>query len=281
MDKPIAFIVALIVVTGVTYYFWQEYEARLVHVEIDSDTHVEAVNAKPEVVEEKILYPVPEFHYEAKEENEAIVEETFKTTPLPTLNDSDEVIQKALGGFYDAAKLAELFIFTEFIRHTVVSIDNLTAKTLPQRFISIQKPDAGFMVSITGNEKEILLDNNNYERYGRFMDFANTIDNDDLMMVYVRYYPLFQQAYEDLGYPGRYFNDRVIEVIDHLLQTPEIKKPILLTKPKVFYQFADPALEKLSAGQKIMLRIGAGNAAQIKSRLKSLRQLLTTLGTKQ
>ena len=42
-----------------------------------------------------------------------------------------------------------------------------------------------------------------------------------MAVVYERLYPLFQQAYEDLGYPGKYFNDRLVEVIDHLLQTPE------------------------------------------------------------
>ena len=52
--------------------------------------------------------------------------------------------------------------------------------------------------------------------------------NQQLASIYVRYYPLFQEAYEELGYPGRYFNDRVIEIIDHLLQTPDIVEPIFI-----------------------------------------------------
>ena len=31
-----------------------------------------------------------------------------------------------------------------------------------------------------------------------------------LALVYQRLYPLFQQSYEDLGYPGKYFNDRLV-----------------------------------------------------------------------
>ena len=43
--------------------------------------------------------------------------------------------------------------------------------------------------------------------------------------MYKQYYPLFQQAYVDLGYPEGYFNDRLVEVIDHLLATPGRDRP--------------------------------------------------------
>ena len=49
-----------------------------------------------------------------------------------------------------------------------------------------------------------------------------SVDTGRLAALYVRFYPLFQQAYRDLGYPNGYFNDRLVEVIDHLLVTPEI-----------------------------------------------------------
>jgi hypothetical protein len=46
--------------------------------------------------------------------------------------------------------------------------------------------------------------------------------------------------------PG--FNDRLIEIMDHLLAAPEIEGPIELVQPKVLYRFADPELEKRSWG---------------------------------
>ena len=51
-------------------------------------------------------------------------------------------------------------------------------------------------------------------------------------------------------------------MIDHLLATPEIEGPIRLVQPKVLYEFADPELEARSAGQKLLLRMGAANAAR-------------------
>src|SRR6185369_8627545 len=73
-----------------------------------------------------------------------------------------------------------------------------------------------------------------------------------------------------------YFNDRLVEVIDHLLQTPDVRGPIPLKQGKVFYEYADPALEARSAGQKLLLRMGPQNEAVIKGKLKELRVYVTT-----
>jgi hypothetical protein len=101
------------------------------------------------------------------------------------------------------------------------------------------------------------------------------MDTGKLVALYVRLYPLFQQAYRDLGYPDRYFNDRLVEVIDHLLATPSVPGPIKLAQPHVLYEFADPALEARSAGQKILIRIGPDNAARVKAKLRELRRQVT------
>ena len=104
------------------------------------------------------------------------------------------------------------------------------------------------------------------------------MDSEALVAAYVQYYPLFQEAFQELGYPSGYFNDRLVEVIDHLLATPDIDEPILLHKPKVVYQYSDPQLELLSAGQKIMLRIGSDNAVIIKQKLAEIRQAVSNPG---
>ena len=92
---------------------------------------------------------------------------------------------------------------------------------------------------------------------------------------WLRYYPLFQEAYEYLGYPSAYFNDRLIDVIDHLLATPVVDGPIRLVRPHVLYKYADPDLEALSAGRKALIRIGPDNANRVKQKLREIRQILT------
>ena len=93
-----------------------------------------------------------------------------------------------------------------------------------------------------------------------------------LASTYKRLYPLFQQAYVDLGYPNGYFNNRLVEVIDHLLATPELEMPAQLTQPSVYFEFADPELEQRSAGQKLLIRLGNNNAAAVKLKLRELRR---------
>jgi hypothetical protein len=40
------------------------------------------------------------------------------------------------------------------------------------------------------------------------------------------------------------------------------------------WEYADPELESLSAGHKIMLRIGPGHAAAVKAKLSEIRAML-------
>ena len=47
--------------------------------------------------------------------------------------------------------------------------------------------------------------------------------------------------------------------------------PIPVVQPKVFWEYADPALENRAAGQKLLIRIGPQNARIIKAKLREFR----------
>jgi hypothetical protein len=51
--------------------------------------------------------------------------------------------------------------------------------------------------------------------------------------------------------------------------------PLTLVQPKVFYRYADPGLEARSAGQKLLMRLGADDEAKVKAKLRQIRDLLT------
>jgi hypothetical protein len=133
---------------------------------------------------------------------------------------------------------------------------------------------------VSGEGGDLTVHPENTARYATYVKVVESVDATRLVDAYVRFYPLFQKAYEDLGYPKAYFNDRVVEVIDHLLAAPEMPANARLVQPKVFYQFADPDLEKRSAGQKIMMRIGNENAGRVKAKLRDIRTQLTRRGPK-
>jgi hypothetical protein len=119
------------------------------------------------------------------------------------------------------------------------------------------------------------LNPQNFARYQPMVAVIGKLDMRQLAAVYIRFYPLFQQAYQDLGYPNGYFNDRLVQVIDILLATPQPTGPIALVRPNVMYVFADPALEARPAGQKLLIRMGPDNAAVIKTKLGELRAAVT------
>lgn len=204
--------------------------------------------------------------------------QTTLEAPLPPLDQSDATLLDALDDSIAGTSFEELFIPQSLIRHFVVTVDNLTRSKLPKKYSLTQPAPGNFLVQET-EDNHYRIDPANYARYERFVQMVETMSLDQMVDIYTRYYPLFQQAYEDLGYPERYFNDRLVEVIDHLLALPEIERPIEFVQPKVFYKFSEPQLESLSAGRKLLLRMGPDNAARIQTRLRELRERLISLSS--
>ncbi|NNE37005.1 MAG: DUF3014 domain-containing protein [Gammaproteobacteria bacterium] len=223
------------------------------------DTRVES-EPEPE-----IRFPVPE-----------VISETETPRPLPALDESDESVEQEFQELVTDTQLSELLLFKTFIRNFVVISDNLSGRLLPQKYYFFQPPGGKFLV-VESEDDKIFMDPDNYTRYEAFVKLVNSLDIQRLSDIYVFLYPLFQEAYEELGYPDRYFNDRLIEVIDMLLDTPRVADPVELVQPKVYYQFARPELEALSAGQKLLIRIGPENAEVIRSRLTLVREKLTAI----
>ena len=190
--------------------------------------------------------------------------------PLPTLGASDDEIQNSLEGVFGRS-LQNFLVPKDIVRHFVATIDNLPRKKNAAQMWPV-KPTAGEF-AINGSADEfITLNEENYARYEPLMAVLKNTDATQVAALYKRFYPLFQKAYEEQGYPDGYFNDRLIAVIDHLLETPEVPGPIALNQPKVFYEFADPELEQRSSGQKLLIRMGPSNAAAIKLKLRELRR---------
>ena len=193
--------------------------------------------------------------------------------PLPPLDESDSDLSTALEDAGGPPGLDDLFVPKDLIRKFVVVVDNLPNRRVPVEQLPL-RPPAGQFKTMTLADR-VYLDPRNFVRYDRYLEFLEGLDNVVLVKLYRRYYPLFQQAYEELGYPGRYFNDRLVVAIDDLLAAPTVEGPIELVQPSVFYKFADPKLESLSAGQRLMLRMGPDNAVRVKGKLTELRAALT------
>jgi len=188
---------------------------------------------------------------------------------LPALNDSDQVVRDSLTGVVGKGPVEQFLVPQNIVRHIVVTVDNLSRRKVNPELRPV-KPTPGQAVTSTQGEVTV-LSAANFARYAPLVHAVQGTDVKGLAVVYERLYPLFQQAYEDLGYPGKYFNDRLVQVIDDLLQAPEVPAPIPVVQPKVFWEYADPNLENRSAGQKLLIRMGPENARIIKAKLREFR----------
>jgi hypothetical protein len=193
--------------------------------------------------------------------------------PLPDLAGSDAPLRDALAQISSADAVKDFLVPQDLIRKIVVTVDNL-----PRQKVAVEKrpanAPAGSLLA-NGDELHATLDQRNFDRYKPMVAALNQLDAKQLGALYIHYYPLFQQSYQNLGYPNGYFNDRLVEVIDNLLATPEPKGPIELVRPNVMYVYADSALEARPAGQKLLIRMGPENAKAIKAKLTELRAVIT------
>ena len=246
-------LISILVGAAAAYFYWQ-HSRRPVMPPQPAITAAPpaAVSAAP-----AILHPL--------EANEA--------QPLPALGESDAAMAETLAELLGGKSSMESLYPDLMIRRIVATIDNLPRKKAPMRMMPVKPVPQPFARAGAGGN--MVISPGNSTRYAAYVLVAQAVDVRKLVDVYIRLYPLFQKAYEELGFPKAYFNDRLVETLDHLLDTPDIKGPIKLTQPKVMYEFADPDLEARSAGQKIMIRMGSENAAKVKAKLREIRQEVT------
>jgi len=201
--------------------------------------------------------------------------------PLP--EPAPSTVATALAALFGNDALATLVRSDDFVRHLVATVDNLGREKAPARLWPLVPPAGRF--GTHRREGAEVIAPENFARYARHLAAVEQLDAGRLVALYKRLYPQFQQAYEDLGYPGRHFNDRVVEVIDLMLAAPEpsgpvavrmppITSPIRPERPWLLYEFADPAWQALPAGQQLLLRMGPDNERRVKAKLRELRRRL-------
>jgi len=189
--------------------------------------------------------PAPQTHYPIEDSTAAT-----PPKPLPGLDQSDAEMQESLGGVFGQQTLVDLFQLKGIIRRIVATIDNLPRDKVSGRLLAVKPVPGHFAVDGEGASRSISADN--YARYTPYVRVAKVVDAKKLVSVYAHLYPLFQ-------------------VIDNLLAAPTPAAPIRLDQPNVLYVYADPELESLSAGQKILVRMGPANAAVVKDKLRQIR----------
>jgi hypothetical protein len=271
--------ILLVLFVAVGWYFFQASQKDDAPVPPPA---AEVIQEAPEpvAIEEE---PVEEFVEPASiDEPEPIVEEE----PLPPLLDSDPLAADSLGSLVGDAMAERYFASEDMIPRMVTTIDAMSSQQIPGAIQAVRGPEGAFEVSVDDqpdpsivNEEgdpipQFLSDPANDGRYLVYVEMLEAVDTEELVEMYGRQSPLFEEAWRQLGYADGDFNQRLLAVIDELLATPEVEGPLRLKKPEAYYLFSNDELESLSAGQKILLRMGNENAARVKAKLLEIRQAL-------
>ena len=181
----------------------------------------------------------------------------------------EAAVNKELAKNWPLAQLRKYFNLQEQARRLVITVDNLPREHVPSQLrVTRGVPE---LLRVKKEGETITLDPSNYERYDRIIGYVEKMDARKIGRLYAKFYPLLQRTYEETGFPEERFHDRVLAALDDMMDAPRPTGPIRLVQPKVLYRFEDDHLESLSAGQKIMIRVGPENAARLRKVLARVR----------
>jgi len=261
--------VAAVAIAGVGYYFVKDEVTRPPRLhELPNPAATQPTLAPATVAVDKPVYeeptpvPVPQ--------------------PLPDLDQSDASVLAALKNL-NINGLVEVVIPRDIVRKFVRAVDVLEEGKIITEYRPIASPQGAFVadsfnVKVSGGElgeqqevEQFRISPKNYLRYTLFVQVISALDNDACVSLYKRYYPLLNRAHQELGSGKGNFHSVLIRAIDKVLSAPDASGDILLIHPKVYYEFADPALEKLPDVHKLMLRMGPDNNEKVKASLRNLR----------
>ncbi len=250
--------VVLIVLAAAGYYWYQRNSGTGTVAPPEAPAPAALAPAPAPKAESEYLYPIDEA-------------DSDHTTAL---DQSDAKLLDAIGHLQGwPASALRLLVPKDLVRHIVATVDGLTREKLSLQVLPT-RPVNGLM-QITGSAKSATIAATNAQRYAPYIQALTAVDTAQLGALYRHFYPLFQQAYRELGYPKGYFNDRLVEVIDDMLEAPEPKPPIPVVAPRAMFHYVDPDLEALDCGQKILVRVGAANESAIKTKLREIRAAVT------
>lgn len=242
----------------------------------------------PQVVSQPIAIPEPEpVVVEAEPETEIelelvvvepveILEEAEPAFVLPLLDDSDQLIRDGVVSLTRHEGVNVWLSPNELIRKFVAFVDGVANGQVVKEPVRILTPEGPFLVRQISDEV-YLLDNVSYKRYDFFTAVVVSLNARRAAEFFLLVKPMLQEAYDELGYPNKKFDDVVFRAIGRLLETPVINEPIRLVRPVVMYRFEDKKLESLSAAQKQLIRMGPRNTRTLQVKLSEIALELRSL----
>jgi len=184
------------------------------------------------------------------------------------LDDSDNMVRQLAQGLSSHPQLSVWLKNEDLLRKFTAVVDNIATSSSPRSHIKFLAPKGDFHIM----EKNGLtyIDPDSFNRYNLAANVFTSLDAEDCAKLYHQAKPLVQEAYQDLGYPAKDFQQTLTKAIIELLKTPLVEGDIQLEKKVITYMMVDPKLEQLSPAQKQLLRMGPENVRKIQAKLREI-----------
>ncbi|HVS02787.1 MAG TPA: DUF3014 domain-containing protein, partial [Thermoanaerobaculia bacterium] len=191
---------------------------------------------------------------------------------LPSLDASDELVRGLVAALSARPELGRWLVGEGLVRRLVAAVDNVAEGTHPRKHLPPLRPDGAFAVA--GSGPAPVPATAAYGRYDGWVALFTSVEPAGTARLYAQLRPLIDEAYRDLGYPGKRFDDTLVRAFRNLLATPVPESPPLLTRKVTTWEYADPRLEALSPAQKQLLRLGPDNQRRVQGHLRALASAL-------
>ena len=191
---------------------------------------------------------------------------------LPPLAETDALVRTIVTAISSHQLVVKWLATDDLIRQFAVAVDNIASGATPARRLAVLKPAGTFRVAdARGN---LHIDPGSYDRYRPLAAAFDSLDAMRVAQVYSMLKPRIEDAYAELGRGGS-FDEPLEKAIVALLQVPGVEAAEPVAPRGVVYGFEDPALERLTAAQKQLLRMGPENVSLVQTKL---RQIASELG---
>lgn len=209
--------------------------------------------------------------------------EPVEQVVTPILNESDAWIKEKLASIIWRKELLELVVDDDVIRRFVVFVDNFSQGDIAYSHTPFVKPSTSFLgkkdqtKEVDGNNQLWVFDESNFKRFSLYVDMFRSADSEALVEYYKEIKPLINEAYSELGYPEKDFDQVLQTAITKVLDLEYPKGEIELIRPSVAYRYQSEVIESLDNADKLMLRIGKENLLIIKSVLLDINEKINKL----
>jgi hypothetical protein len=192
---------------------------------------------------------------------------TPEAVGVPPLPESDPVVRLLVQSLSSHPRVLAWMATDGLVRNFTVVVDNIANGQTPARHLGMLKPAGRFRV-VPGSGG-LRIDPASYERYNPIAAAVGSIDPQAAARVYATLRPRIEEAHRELGAPES-FDVTLEQAIVRLVQTPVGGDSRVATKGADGFQYADARLESLTAAQKLLLRMGPGNARIVQDKLKQI-----------